>query len=82
MTATIVPFPATKRLRFVLRQAKLVLVSRPSSREKVLATQLRIQTKTLAKKGIPSSVVARDVDALCLAIRLQMQRLTASGNAA
>ncbi len=76
MTAEVLPFPSHRRSSYIARQAARML-SDPEerSRQRCLAHQLEVQAKTMARKGITSDRVARDLAGLAAAIELAVTQL-------
>jgi len=72
MTAEIVPFPATRRVAFIGRMARLLATYRPEAAERTLNAQLDAQYTAMLRRGIPSSMADREVRALELAIRARL----------
>lgn len=74
-SAPIVPFPLARRHAFVRRQALWFLAQGHEAAEHGLRQQIAIQRDNLLKKGVPTSVVSREVAKLEVAIRAHVRRL-------
>jgi hypothetical protein len=69
MIARIVPFPSVRRVAFVRRQARSTLQRSPAEAERYIQLAIQRQRDVLAKKGVTSDLLERDVRALEAAIR-------------
>ena len=82
MSATIVPFPLTRRCDFIARNAARLADATPKTAEKLLAHAVNVQVETMARRGIAPDLVAREAKALETAIRCELCRLTILGDTA
>ncbi|MBB5754344.1 DUF6074 family protein [Prosthecomicrobium pneumaticum] len=73
--SAVVPFPRTRDRRFIRRHALRMAESAPSTAEKLLAHQLRIQTDTMRKRGIDERLIEQERRAIEGAIRGELWRV-------
>ena len=75
MTATVFPFPLTRRRYFVLRNAARIADAQPKTAEKLLAHAVNVQVETMLRRGIAPDLIAREARALENALRNELWRL-------
>ena len=68
MSATVIPFPLSRRVAFVERHAEIMSGLEPKSAERHLAYQLKIQHATLERRGVAAECIEREVASLERAI--------------
>jgi hypothetical protein len=73
--AEVVPFPRCRDRRYVRKQAAVMASYSHPAAEKFLQTQLDLQTRTMAKRGIAPELIAEQVRALECAIRAELWRI-------
>ncbi len=74
MPCTIIPFPLSRRRAFVRRHARLS----PAAADRHLATQLRIQSSALLRKGIDAETVKSERASLAAAVHAELVRIGAA----
>jgi len=68
MSASVIPFPLSRRQDFVCRHAEIISGLRPKSAERHLAHQLKVQREALMRRGVAEDVVSREIASLERAI--------------
>jgi hypothetical protein len=74
MSAHVLPFPRLRDRNYVLRHAARMAAVSERAAEKHLATQLDVQRATMARRGIASELIEKQIHALELAIRCELWR--------
>ena len=69
MTATVVPFPLSRRRHFIAKQARRVAELSPTAGEKHIAAQVKTQRDAMERKGIAVEIIERETAQLESAIR-------------
>ena len=69
LSASVVPFPACRRLRFIVRHAERMAQLSPCAAERHLNNQLRILGDALLRKGVDAAVIDGEMRSLAQAIR-------------
>lgn len=67
--AVVVPFPASRRQRFIARQAERAAELNPDAGERHIKQQVEIQTRAMLRKGIDPAVIDREMQCFEAAIR-------------
>ena len=80
--AEVLPFPVVRRRDYVRRQAARMAELSDAAAENHLRAQLSLQAKTMAKKGISSAIIERELRSLEVAIRVLLWRLVLTGDTA
>ena len=80
--AIIVPFPLTRRIGQIRKQAQYMACQSPDTAERYLERFLDIQRETLMKRGIDAEVIAQQCRHMEVAIRCQLMRVLNSDSAA
>jgi len=80
MAAMVLPFPSTRRIRFLRRQAEYVLTLPPGEAELYLQVAIRRQRATFEKKGVERDLIDRDARALETAMRIAIWRAVLTPN--
>ena len=80
--AEVLPFPIVRRRDYVRRQAVRMAEVSPAAAEKHLQAQLKLQAKTMARKGIGEDLIVREQQSLETAIRVHLWRLVLTGHTA
>jgi hypothetical protein len=75
MTATVVPFPLTRRLVIIRKTAARMSAVSPKAAENILAVALQQQADAFTRKGIPPGLIAAEVKVFEAAIRAELWRL-------
>jgi hypothetical protein len=68
MSATVIPFPLSRRIAFVERHAEIVSCMTPKSGARHLAYQLKLQHDALERRGIAEDRIEREIASLERAI--------------
>ena len=68
----IVPFPQTRRRRFIARTAARLASAHAKTAEKLLVATLNQQAQAMARKGIPRHLIERERRNLESAIRTEL----------
>ena len=75
MSAVLLVFPRSRDVAFVRRHADHLRTRRTAeAAERYLQAQLRIQAETMARRGIASGQIDREIGALEAAIRRELDR--------
>jgi hypothetical protein len=74
MSAVIIPFPITRRSKFVARQVRRVLELNPHARERHIHLQLKIQAEAMRRKGIAPNLIDGELKSLEFVIRQALNR--------
>jgi hypothetical protein len=75
MTAILLAFPRSRDVAFIRRHVEHLRTRRSSEvAERYLHAQLRIQAETMARRGIASGQIDREIAALEAAIRHELDR--------
>jgi hypothetical protein len=82
MAAKVVPFPSTRRVHFVRRQATSMLSRPPGEAELYLQAAVRRQRATFERKGVAGDLIESDARALEAAIRVAVWRSVLTPNGA
>lgn len=77
MAAEVVPFPLARRVAFIRKQASSMAARSCGLAEKYLALQMRIQASALSSRGVDAQAVAREVEAMERAIRVELTAMLA-----
>jgi hypothetical protein len=72
MTAAIVPFPLSRRIVLIKRQAARALQLRPDQGIRHINRHLVIQADALRRRGVGEELIAREVASMSAAIRTAM----------
>jgi hypothetical protein len=72
--AIVLPFPSTKRARFIRRQAESMLRRPPGEAEKYLQFMIRRQIDYFTRKGVDPELIKSDVRGLEAAVRFAVWR--------
>ena len=72
--ALIIPFPSERRRSFIRRQAVRMASLSTAAAEQHLAEQLRVQARTMRRKGIVDDRIEHELRHLETAIRLDAAR--------
>jgi len=80
--ARVLPFPSTKRVHFVRRQAEYMLKLRPGEAELYLQAAIQRQRATFEKKGVEADLIESDARALETAVRVAIWRSVITPNGA
>jgi hypothetical protein len=75
----IVPFPAVRRVGLIKNLAWQLASYRPDSAARTFARQLDAQRDAMARRGIATDVIEREVGALEIAVRAMHWRITPCG---
>ena len=75
MPAELIPFPLTRRRIFIRRAAERLANASPTTAEKLLAHALQQQADVMTRRGLESSVIAREIRSFETAIRAEVWRL-------
>lgn len=76
MGAAVLPFPLSRRLDLIQRQAEYALALKPEKGEAHIQRQIQCQADALRRRGIPEEIVQRELSSMRAAIRAEMWRLT------
>ncbi|MDN4982311.1 DUF6074 family protein [Bradyrhizobium sp. WYCCWR 13022] len=76
MSAVVLPFPLSRRLDLIQRQAEYALALKPDKGEAHIERQIRYQADALRRRGIPEELVRRELASMRAAIGVAMWRLT------
>lgn len=76
MSATILPFPTTRRHGFIHRQARRAAEINPAAGERYIQRQIGIQRDTMERRGIAPKVVQNEIQAFESAIRSALWCMT------
>ena len=68
MSATLIPFPLSRRIAFVERQADIIAGMKQESAERHLARQLKVQREALERRGVAADCIEREIASLHQAI--------------
>jgi hypothetical protein len=68
MRASVVPFPLSRRVAFVERQADIIAGMTQESAERHLAHQLKVQRYALERRGVSPDRIEREIASLQRAI--------------
>ena len=68
MSATMIPFPLSRRVAFIERHADIIRCMRPESAERHLAHQLKLQHDALERRGIAQELINPEIASLERAI--------------
>jgi hypothetical protein len=79
MTAEVVPFPATRRVAFIGRMARLLATYRADAAERTLFAQLHSQYEAMLRRGISTEAAKRETRSLELAIRARLWAIVMQG---
>jgi hypothetical protein len=80
---SIIPFPRARNRRFVLKHVARMAKLPARTAEKHLAHQLRLQVKTMTRRGIEQEVIEQEISTLESTIRTELwHALTSGGDAA
>jgi hypothetical protein len=74
MTAAIVPFPLTRRRKFIARQVNRASKLNEAASEKHILGQLKIQADVMRRRGIEEDLVAHELKCMESAIRSALLR--------
>jgi hypothetical protein len=74
-SATVLPFPATRRIAFIERQAEILASYRPEAAERVLEQRLVAALQAMLKRGVRPTDAEREICALERALRTQIMAL-------
>jgi uncharacterized membrane-anchored protein len=74
MSAVIIPFPITRRYKFVARQVSRVLELNPHAQERHIHLQLKIQAEAMRRKGIAPNLIVGELNSLEVVIRQALSR--------
>jgi hypothetical protein len=80
-TGEVIPFPAARRDRYVVKQAEIMLGLAPASAERHLARQIKVQTDAMRRRTISTEHIEREIEALEDAIRAKLFHLVQRGGA-
>lgn len=72
MSARVIPFPPSRRVDYVARQAARVAELSHHSGEHHLRHQLRVQREAMERRGIDPQVIERELRSLEAAIRCRL----------
>ncbi|MGY8684568.1 DUF6074 family protein [Bradyrhizobium sp. UFLA05-153] len=75
MSAVVLPFPLSRRLDFIQRQAEYALVLKPEKGEAHIQRQIQCQADALRRRGISEEVIQRELASMQAAIRTAMWHL-------
>jgi hypothetical protein len=67
--AMVVPFPAVRRRRFIVKTAARLAVQSPPTAEKMLDAAIRQQAAAMSRKNVAPDLIKRECHALENAIR-------------
>src|SRR5438874_559053 len=70
----LIPFPQSRRRRFILNTATRLIGSPPKTAEKLLSAILKRQVRAMARKGVPPDLIERERRKLECAIRAELWR--------
>jgi hypothetical protein len=74
MSAIILPFPPSRRRRFIERQAEIVLGCKPKGAVQYLDRQIAIQADAMRRKGIDEPLIDAECTAMRAAIDAEVHR--------
>jgi hypothetical protein len=78
----IIPYPLTRRRRFIKKQASYIGAATPKTAERLLAHTLQVQADVMTKRGIPPEVIAAEIKSLEVALRVALSTRRHDGSAA
>jgi hypothetical protein len=76
MSATVVPFPLTRRRDMIHRQAEYALCLKPEKAEQHIQRQLQTQAAAMHRRGIAEDLINRELASMEAAIRADMWHLS------
>jgi hypothetical protein len=74
MSAAIVPFPLTRRRKFISRQANRASELNAAASERHILNQLKIQADVMRRRGIDEDLIAHELECMESAIRSALWR--------
>jgi Family of unknown function (DUF6074) len=80
--AAIYQFPRVRDRRFVLRHARRMALSSPTTAQKHLAHQIRIQRELMERRGVDAETIRLQLEDLEAAIRYELWAMMCTGGAA
>lgn len=72
--ATILPFPPSRRVELIRRQAGIAVDLSPEAAERHLQRQVDLQRQALLRKGVAAELVSRECAAFDVALRAALWR--------
>ena len=81
MTATVFPFPLTRRRDMIARQSRYAAELNSDSAERFIRRQLNIQGDNMRRRGIPQHLIVHELKCMELAIRRELQNSVSIGGA-
>ena len=70
--AEVVPFPISRRRRFIARQAQIAAGMKQEAGERYIQHQLKTQAQTMRRRGIDEEVISRELHCMDTAIRANL----------
>jgi hypothetical protein len=74
MSASVLPFPLSRRRHLIYRQARYAAGLGPDAAERHIGQQIKIQADAMRRRGIDESLIANEVRRLENAIRDALMR--------
>lgn len=74
MTATVIPFPMSRRVAFIERHAEIISCMRPESAARHLAHHLKLQHDVLERRGVALEIIDNEIASLERAILALIER--------
>jgi hypothetical protein len=78
----VIPYPLAKRRTFIKKQANYIANAAPKTMERLLAHTLQVQADTMTKRGIAPDLIAAEIKALEMVLRIELGRRRHHGGAA
>lgn len=80
-TATVFPFPISRRRSFIQRQADHATCLNPDAAARYLQYQLQVQGDAMRRRGVAENLIARELKCMEAAIRQELLRASLSTGA-
>jgi hypothetical protein len=78
----VIPYPLVRPRTFIKKQANYIANAAPRTMERLLAHTLQVQADTMAKRGIAPDLIAAEIKALEVILRIELGRRRHHGRAA